>query len=182
MPILLGCVAGTVLLVAVFTLVTGRTTITRARHPVGTIRRTSAIGRLVPRLGLPASAGIGVHLATDRRAPGGPVPLRSALIGVSLAIVAIVGAAVVARSETAFAADPARWGRTWHSQPDAFGADSSRRAVRRALAAEPDVSAFATVASDEVRVNGRDVPVTAFTALHGRLQASAAARPTAPCH
>ena len=97
------------------------------------------------------------------------MPVRTALIGVALAVVAVVGASVVAHSESDFASDPARWGRTWHSEPDAFDTETTPAAVKAVLLADPGVDSVAVLSGDEVRVNGRDVPVTTLTPVRGRL-------------
>jgi ABC-type lipoprotein release transport system permease subunit len=136
----------------------------RARVPV--------LQRAIARLGAPPAIGAGVHLATERKAAAGPVPVRTALVGVSLAIVAVIGATVVARSETAFVSEPARWGRTWHSEPDVFDQTSSMREIERKAAAVPGVEAMAESFSDTVRINGRDTPVQALRPIHGRLEAA----------
>jgi ABC-type lipoprotein release transport system permease subunit len=113
-----------------------------------------------------------VHLATERKGAAGPVPVRSALIGVSLAVVAVIGATVVARSETAFASEPARWGRTWHSEPDAFSQATTQQAIAQKLRAVPGVAGVAEYVSDTIRVEGRDTEVSAFAPIVGRIEAS----------
>ena len=113
-----------------------------------------------------------MHLATERNAAAGPVPVRSALIGASLAVIAVIGATTLARSESAFVSEPARWGRTWHSEPDAFSEGVSQKELATKLGATPGVEAVAEYTSDSVRVEGRDVGVSAFSPLTGRIDAS----------
>ncbi len=169
LPILVACAAGAVVLVVGFSLLAGRTMIGRARKPAMVRRHPSALDRLAARLGVRPTVGTAVHLATEPRAPGGPVPVRTALIGVALAVVAVVGASVVAHSESEFASDPARWGRTWHSEPDAFDTGATLAALKAVLLADPGVGSVAILSSDSVRVNGRDVPLTTLTPVRGRL-------------
>ncbi|MGZ6978515.1 MAG: ABC transporter permease [Acidimicrobiia bacterium] len=168
-PILLGCAAAAVVLVAGFSLLTARRTVARVRGSIVTGRRASVLTQLASRSGLRPATTTGIHLATERQAPDGPVPVRSALAVVVLAVVAVIGVSVVVHSESDFVSDPARWGRTWSSEPDAFGANSSQEAVAKAAVSDPGVAAVAVLTSDGVRVNGRDVPVTTLTPVHGRL-------------
>jgi hypothetical protein len=169
LPILLACVAASLLVVTVFALLTGRAALGRVGRPVIPARHASVLGRLAGRLGVRPAVGVGVHLAVERRAPGGPVPVRSALAVGALAVAAVVGASVVAHSESAFAAETARWGRTWHSEPDAFDTATSHRTIERAVLAEPGVAAAAFLSSDSLRVNGHDIPASAMTPVRGRL-------------
>jgi putative ABC transport system permease protein len=171
-PILAATGIAIILLFAGFTLLAGRATARRNRARSDTRTRVPILQRLVTRIGAPPAVGAGVHLATERKGAAGPVPVRSALIGVSLAVVAVIGATVVARSESAFVSEPARWGRTWHSEPDAFTEGTSQEAIAKKLGAIPGVEAVAQYVSDSIRVEGRDTGVSAFSPRVGRIDAA----------
>jgi ABC-type lipoprotein release transport system permease subunit len=168
-PILAITGIAVVVLFAGFTLLAGRAAVRRRRSQSVGPTRIPVLQRLVTRFGAPPAVGAGVYLVTERKAAAGPVPVRSALVGVSLAVIAVIGATVVARSEAAFVSEPARWGRTWHSEPDAFTEGVSQQEVARKLGAIPGVEAVAEYASDSVRVEGRDTGVSAFAPRHGRI-------------
>ncbi len=169
LPMLLACAVGAIVSVTAFSLLAGRATVGRARHPATARRRPSVLGRLAARLGAHPTVGTAIHLATEPRAPGGPVPVRTALMGVALAVVAVVGASVVAHSESRLTSDPARWGRTWYSEPDAFDGDATPAELQAVLLADPGVDAVAVLTSDSLRVNGRDVPATTLQPVRGRV-------------
>jgi ABC-type lipoprotein release transport system permease subunit len=168
-PILAATAVMILAVFTLFTLVAGRAAVRRAptRSVGGT--RVPLLQRLVTHLGAPPAVGAGVHLATERRAAAGPVPVRSALIGVSLAVVAVIGATVIARSESAFVSEPARWGRTWHSEPDAFSEGTTQASIAKALGRIRGVEAVAEYVSDSIRVEGRDTGVAAFAPISGHV-------------
>lgn len=171
-PILGATGIAIIVLFAGFTLVAGRASVRRSRARSVARTRVPLLQRLVTRVGAPPAVGAGVHLATERNAAAGPVPVRSALIGVSLAVIAVIGATVVARSETAFVSEPSRWGRTWHSEPDAFSEDTTQNEIAKKLGTIPGVEAVAEFTSDSIRVEGRDTGVSAFSPIIGRIDAA----------
>jgi ABC-type lipoprotein release transport system permease subunit len=172
LPILAATGIAIIVLFAGFTLVAGRAAARGGRARSIARTRVPLLQRLVTRVGAPPAVGAGVHLATERNAAAGPVPVRSALIGVSLAVIAVIGATVVARSEAAFTSEPARWGRTWHSEPDAFSENTTQKEIARKLRAVPGVEAVAEYASDTLRVERRDTETSAFSPIVGTIDAS----------
>jgi ABC-type lipoprotein release transport system permease subunit len=157
----------------------------RAGGPLGVAEspapaHASRLGRL---LGLAGSVtgSVGVRMAFE---PGGgrtAVPVRSALVGITVAVGAVVAALVFGASLISLVSTPHRYGQDWAQEldlgfggvPAAFGA--------KVLSREPTVTGFAAGNYGQVRVNGENVaaigidPVRGpgyFTLLAGRAPAA----------
>lgn len=167
-PVLLGGAGFAVVLVVAFGFAWARWRIARVRPLRATKDRVSVAGRAALRLGAGPSVATGVQLATDRSSASGPVPIRTAFAGVVLAVAAIVAAGVVVRSDDALVGTPARWGRTWQSEPDAFGGTPLTEQTGR-LARDTRLAAAARFTSGDVRIAGRDTTSYALTPIRGRI-------------
>ncbi|MEO6469371.1 MAG: ABC transporter permease [Acidimicrobiia bacterium] len=96
------------------------------------------------------------------------MPIRTAFFGLAVAIAAVVGAGVIVRSDDVFTNTPARWGRAWHSEPDAFG-DLSPTALERRLRADPRLDAVARLATSTAIIAGRNVQALSLEPVHGHM-------------
>jgi hypothetical protein len=143
----------------------------RWRSVTGSVRG-SRLARSVGRSGAAPAVATGVRLAGER-GPGS-VPVRSAAIGASLAVGAVLTAGVLASSYQSLSADPANWGWVYSTMPDAFGAVPDVDA----LAADDRISAVAWDTSSNLVLEGEAVsshslePLVgdlSYTLLHGRL-------------
>ena len=111
---------------------------------------------------------MGVHLATQRSTSTRSVPIRTAFLGLALAVAAVVGAGVIVQSDDAFTNTPARWGRAWHSEPDAFG-DLTPTALERRLRADPRLEAVARLSTSTAILAGRTVQALSLQPVRGRM-------------
>ena len=114
--------------------------------------------------GLSPAAVQGVRFA----AYGGgsrPVPLRSTLVAVTVAIMAVLATVPFAASLVALVDTPSRYGQGWDRMVDARQAFPVTRVVKR-LAMAPDVPGIGVGNYGDVTVNG--VPVAAFDLLSVR--------------
>jgi hypothetical protein len=107
--LLAGGLAVIVVVVASATITAGRLTLTHrgARAEPG----PSAVASAISRMGAGPVAVSGARLALDRRAPA--LPVRSAIAGVTVAILGTVGVLTFSASLDRAVAAPARWGYGW---------------------------------------------------------------------
>ncbi len=142
------------------------------------VRRGPLADRVVALFGLSAVTATGLRRAGLTRGNGSTLA-RSAVSGVAVAIAGIVATGVVVRSIDALESDPANWGWTWTTKPDAFGGDDPMPQV----AADPDVASVGILSAGSVVADGQGLQGMsltahkgdlAFTLLRGRLPSSAA--------
>ncbi|MET1041489.1 MAG: FtsX-like permease family protein [Acidimicrobiales bacterium] len=109
----------------------------------------------------PIEAAAGLRLAFQRGRGRTTVPVRSALVGVTLGIAGLTGTAVVVQSTQAVVDDPTRWGLGW----DATGSIVDPTTIRDrlpAMADEPGVGSVAILRSGLLEVNGEELTSHAF--------------------
>ena len=97
------------------------------------------VGNLLAQWGAGLQAVIGTRLAFEN---GGrlSIPVRSALVGATIAVAGVTGAGVVVASLDTLVAQPARWGWNWSAMPDPL----SESDVTAPLVADRDVTRSAT--------------------------------------
>ena len=141
-----------------------------ARSPKSARTSASRLGGLAVRLGLPVSAGVGVRLAVEPGRGRTAVPVRAALVTVTVAVAAITGAYVFGASLTALTHTPSTYGWTWDvaiGNPNGgfqqVGAASDTNKVEQRLRSDTHVAALtgisfadATVGHAHVRTMGVD--------------------------
>ena len=135
----------------------------------------AAVGR---RLGRRAVPLIGARLALEPGRGRRAVPVRSAVAGIALGVLGIVGVGVVADSLRTLVDEPPHWGWTWSSSPDMEDRD-------RVRAEMPDDERLAGAALlDQAYLDLGDAEATGFAIEPLRGQIELAVRsgrlPTAP--
>jgi hypothetical protein len=96
------------------------------------------------------------------------VPVRSAMVGVTVAVGAVVAALVFGSSLFGLVSTPHRYGQNWAQELDlGFGAVPARLAARL-MALEPAVAGYAGGDYGQVSVGGRTVPAIGIDPLRGR--------------
>lgn len=144
-----------------------------ARRPRSGARRTgferpSRLGALLGRARPPTVAGL--QLATDRRVPGDrSVPVRTAVLGLALAVAATIGGITIVTSYHDLSHDPARWGRTWTSEPDVFDEGADADVLTRRIADDPRVDAVAIRSVSQAIVGGRGMTAITIRPVGGRM-------------
>ena len=114
---------------------------------------------IAPRLGLGPAAVQGVRFAVSSEASH-PVPMRSTLAAVTLAVTAVVATITFANSLVALLDTPSRYGQGWDRMIDAqFGPAPVGRVIDR-IGASDDVDGIAVGTYGDVSVEG--LPVAAF--------------------
>jgi ABC-type antimicrobial peptide transport system permease subunit len=125
--------------------------------------------RLGPALGLAGSVpgSIGVRMAFEPGRGRTALPVRSALVGTTIAIAAVVAALVFGTSLIALVSTPHRYGQNWDQElnlqfagkPAAFGA--------KVLSAEPAVTGYAAGDYGQLSINGQIVAATGISPVRG---------------
>jgi hypothetical protein len=116
----------------------------------------------------PVAAALGVRMALDPGRGRTAVPVRSALAGTTLAIGALVAAAVFGASLAGLVGTPARYGQNWDAELNlGFAAVPAPLAAARILAAEPAITGYAAGDTGQVSVDGALVPAVGVDALGG---------------
>jgi len=125
-----------------------------------TPRRGSAGARTAASLGLPPPAVEGVRLAVDPGSGRNAVPVRSAILGAALAMIAMVATVTFGSSLDTLVSHPALYGWNWTY---ALSAGNPTYIPRQRAAAlldrDPAVAAWAGVWFGAVKIDGLTVPV-----------------------
>ena len=136
-----------------------------ARRINRTRERGSALTRLVRALGLPAPAVIGIGFSIDRRAGRNAVPVRSAIVGVALAVLVATMTITFGASLDRLVSHPALYGWNWNDEILAGGGDGDipLAQVSRLLDEDHDVTAWSGVYFANLFIDGTSVPVLGAT-------------------
>jgi len=142
-----------------------------ARTPGVTGRATlPRPSRLGPALGLAGSVtgSIGVPMAFEPGHGRTEVPVRSALVGTTVAVAAVAAALVFGTSLIGLVSTPHRYGQNWDQELDlGFGAAPAPLAAK-VLSSQRRVAAYAGGDYGTVRIGGRAVPAIGIDPLRGR--------------
>jgi putative ABC transport system permease protein len=107
------------------------------------------------RLSVPVPLLIGTRFAIDRGRGAAAVPLRSTLLGTTVAIAAVSGTLVYGAGLSEFTNDPVRYGWPWDFQVALDGIPA--RVAERRLERHPDVAAAALGRYGQLGIAGRTV-------------------------
>ena len=129
---------------------------------------SALVGRLAAS-GAPPSAVVGVRSALERRSGGASIPVGSALLGMVLAVTALVGTAVFGSSLSHLTATPALYGDRFALNFTDPGSGAPDATLLRSLRHDPAVTAITQGFAAEISVNKVAVGVVAGTALRGPL-------------
>jgi predicted lysophospholipase L1 biosynthesis ABC-type transport system permease subunit len=160
---------------AVVLLLTGRAAITAWRvtrrstgMPAATVSGlASRAGRRMAHAGFPPTAVSGVRLAFEPGRDRTAVPVRSAIVGTTAALAAVMAAVVFGSSLAHVIADPAAAGWTWDLVVGSPHSGDISAQTERKLRQNPDVSGFAMTAMAETQLGGRRVTVVGMRSVLG---------------
>jgi FtsX-like permease family len=150
----------------------------RATRPDAMVEQTrnrpSLVARTLEGAGLRPPATIGVGMALERGRGRAAVPVRSALVGVAVAVIGVVAVAVFATSLNHLATTPRAYGASWDGVVDDRKvelADQSKLCgdVKTRWTDYPTVEAVASVCSLGITLGGRAVGALGFTSLRGHI-------------
>jgi hypothetical protein len=144
----------------------------RSRSPLGVAEpagRTQA-SRLGSALGLAGSVtgAIGVRMAFEPGRGRTAVPVRSALVGTTVAVAAVVAALVFGTSLIALVSTPARYGQNWDQELDlGFGGVPAWFGAK-VLSAEPAITGYAAGDYGQVTIGGKIVAAIGISPVRGQ--------------
>jgi hypothetical protein len=118
--------------------------------------RTSKVARVIISMGLPVPGAVGVRLALEPGERRTAVPVRSALLGATLAVAMVVAALTFGSGLQTLISHPALYGWNW-----TYLLNASNNVPPQALALlnrDHDVAAWAGTDHNEVVIDGQQVP------------------------
>ena len=126
-------------------------------------RRGSRVADTAAGLGMPVPVVTGIRFALEPSSDG--VPVRSAILGATLALFVVVATVVFGSSLNALVAHPAQYGWNWAYQLDAGGGvgDLPGSTADRLLASDSQVATWSSYYFGNLQIDGRTVPVLGGT-------------------
>jgi ABC-type antimicrobial peptide transport system permease subunit len=129
--------------------------------------RTSRLGPALGRAGS-VTGSLGVRMAFEPGRGRTAVPVRSALVGTTVAIVAVAAALVFGSSLIALVGIPHRYGQNWDQELDLGFAGVTAGFGAHVLAAEPAISGYARGDYGQLSVAGKIVPAIGISPVRGQ--------------
>jgi FtsX-like permease family len=134
-----------------------------AARAVARVERSSRVAQRLAGLGARPSVITGIRLALEPGRGRRALPLRSTILGLSIALAAFWGAAVFTRSLDRLIADPSLQGFSW----DAIAAGPDQKQVEKVLERDRDVVAFSPGGATNILIKG--VHLIPFTYQPGKI-------------
>jgi hypothetical protein len=146
-------------------LVTLRSTLAAARVSLPPSRaRRSAVPEALGRAGVAVPVVSGVRFATDGGRGESRVPVRSTMLGIGVALGAVIGALVYSAGLTHFTGTPRLYGWNWDAMVAPQTDDPASIAKLRALPKSPRVAAAAIASYATIEINRTTVAAVGFDA------------------
>ena len=118
-------------------------------------------------VGRPLSATVGVRMALEPGHGRSAVPVRSAVVGTTLALAAVVTSLVFGTNMIRLVDTPVRYGQGWDAAVDGAFFSIPAHAVVAALSSHPGVVGYAAGNYGELNVGGRQVAAVGIDRLRG---------------
>jgi hypothetical protein len=127
--------------------------------------RRSRVASAAAASGLPVPAVAGVRFALESGRGRGAAPVRSAILGTTLAVVVVVGTITFGASLRTLVSHPALYGWNWNYELETAegGGAIPPHAAATLLGRDPDVRAWTGVFFDSLRVDALTVPIIGET-------------------
>ena len=142
------------------------------------------VSRLALALGKAGSVtgGLGARMALEPGHGRTAVPVRGAMAGTIVAVVAVVAAAVFGTSLLGLVSIPHRYGQNWTQKVDFVLPAAPGSLLAQVMAGQPGVHGYAQGVYGQMAVNGQDVPAIGVDPVrgHGFLTALAGRLPSGP--
>ena len=158
-----------VLLLGVLAALAWRSARPEASTPV---RRPSSAAGTAAADGLPATAVVGIRAALERGEGRRRAPVLATLAGSTVAVLAVVLAAVFGASLNGLVTHPARYGWNWTLLMDTEGGYGSwpPAQMEKLVGGQPGVTGWSTFAFTQVPIDNREVPVLGLTRYQGSVE------------
>jgi putative ABC transport system permease protein len=129
---------------------------------------SSPIARAVADTALPPAASVGISMALEPGRGQTAVPVRSAMLGASVAIGAVVVALVFGTSLSHLVSTPQLYGWSWDAIVDTSFGSMARHQIA-SLGAVPGVAEIAAGHYGDVSIGGKTVPAIGIDPIKGRV-------------
>jgi len=143
----------------------------RAPGPLGVAEPTAPArpSRLGSALGLAGSVpgAVGVRMAFEPGRGRTAVPVRSALVGTTVAVTAVVAALVFGTSMIGLVSSPHRYGQNWDQELNLGFTGVSSAFGAKLIFAVPGLAGYAAGDKGQIAVNGKTVPATGISPQRG---------------
>lgn len=135
------------------------------------VRRASRVADAASTVGFPASAVVGVRFALEPGADSTAAPVRSTILGTTIATVVVIATVIFGSSISTLVSHPALYGWNWTFELSGGGGagDIPAHQAPLLLDRDPQVSAWSAYYFGNVEIDGRTVP-----ALGGSVRARVA--------
>jgi FtsX-like permease family/MacB-like periplasmic core domain len=137
--------------------------------PARGIRRHPRVLEGVTRSGAPVSAVMGARFALQSGRGRAAIPVRSTLIGITVAVAAVAAAFTFGTNLVRLVNTPQLYGQTWQLTDDVEFGHIAQRDVGRFLNEHANVTTWSFGNHTEVSIGGRRVPGIALTRGKGRV-------------
>jgi FtsX-like permease family len=134
--------------------------------------RPSPMAQAAAAVGLPVTAVVGIRAALEGGAERRRAPILATLAGSTVALLAVVMAAVFGASLNGLVTHPVRYGWNWTLLMDTEGGYGSWpiSQMDKLVNGQPGVTAWSTFAFTQVSIDNQDVPVLGLSRHLGSLQ------------
>ncbi len=143
-----------------------------AQGPLGVAEPAAPVraARLGPALGLAGSVAgsIGVRMAFEPGHGRTAVPVRSAMVGITVAVAAVVAAVVFGGTFIGLVSTEHRYGQNWSQELDLQVGAAPLDVVAKPLAKAPGLTTYAAGNYGQVSIGGTTVPAIGLDQLGGR--------------
>jgi len=132
--------------------------------------RPSTVVRAAAAMGMPAPALTGVRFALESGTGAEAVPVRSAMLGACLAVVAVVATVVFGSSLDSLVAHPALYGWNWDYALVSGGGDIPQQQVATLLDRDRSVAQWSPMYTADLSIAGQEVPVLGESVTQDKVQ------------
>jgi putative ABC transport system permease protein len=129
--------------------------------------RPSRVAAEASRAGLAPSVVSGVRFALEPGRGRTSVPVRTAMVGMVVAVAAITASLTFGNNLTRLVSTPSQYGRTWNVDLDTGFGGIPRSKIAAAFGGDPDVTAFAGGVYGSMLIDGHQVPTVGIDQLKG---------------
>lgn len=132
-------------------------------------RASSRVVSSAMRAGLPPAAVAGIRFAVDRGRRRDAVPVGSALLGASLAVVVVVTTLTFGSGLTTLVSHPSLYGWNWNYAIEEAGGGNVPPVAPQLLAKDKDVASWAGFNYGNAQIDGQTVPLLLPLNIHAAL-------------
>jgi putative ABC transport system permease protein len=131
--------------------------------------RPSRVAARVSKAGLGPSVTSGVRFALEPGRGRTAVPVRTALLGIVVAVAAITASFTFGANLSRLVSTPSQYGRTWDADLDTGFGGMTPAKITRTFGGDPDILSYAGGTYGSVSIHGRQIPAVGIDSLKGSL-------------